>query len=103
MSYESEAPDIYRGMNPAFVRRVWAKRRGGAPRPRKSPSPPIKWSPSDIEEIAGMLTAGMSSGQIANRFSVTKNSISGLVSRAPELKVIGFQTSYAKKLRGEIA
>ena len=100
--HEFEGPDIYRGMNPAFVRRVWAKRREAEGRPRPNhPGRPACWSQSDIDAVAEMLHAGLSSGQIAQKLGVTVGSVSGAVHRIPELKAIGFQTSWAKKFREE--
>lgn len=91
----------YNGMNPSFVRRVWAKRRaaeGGRPRPNH-PGRVASWTPADIEEVATLLRSGLSSGQIAQKLGVTVGSVSGLVHRNPELKAIGFQTTFAKRLR----
>lgn len=103
MSYDTHdfgGPDIYRGMNPAFVRKVWAKRRGTEGRPRPNhPGRPNIWSQSGIDEVAKMLRDGLSSGQIALKLGVTVGSISGLVHRNPELKAIGFRTAHAEKFR----
>jgi hypothetical protein len=101
VTYELEGPDVYQGMNPAFVRRVWAKRRekAGIRRVPAGCGRPTKWTPGQIEEIAEMLRGGLTSGQIAGKFGVTVGSISGVVHRTPELKAIGFRTGWAEKLR----
>jgi len=88
-----EAPDIYRGMNPQFVRQVWQKRRAQAPRPSQ------KWTPELKALVGEMMKAGKSSGEIARKFGVTSNSIAGLVHSSPELREIGFRTAYAEKMR----
>lgn len=93
----------YRGMNPSFVRRVWTKRRQEAgkvsrPHPGKPGAPP-KWTDEEKARVAEMLKAGRSSGQIAKAMRKTIGSISGIVHKDPELRAIGFQSSYAKRLR----
>jgi transposase-like protein len=104
VTFESEAPDIYHGMNPSFVRQVWAKRRreAGSRVQRKSgnrPGAPPKWTAEQKASIAQMMVDGLSAGRIAKKFGTTPNAIYGLIHGSPELKAIGLQTSYAKKLR----
>jgi len=84
----------YRGLNPAFVRQVWEKRRSEAPKPAS------RWTPERKAEVARMMAAGLSTGQIAKAFNVTRSAIAGLVHNSPELREIGFQTAYAEKMRG---
>lgn len=100
MTYELEGPDIYRGMNPSFVRRVWAKRREAAGiHHNPGAGRPTSWTQAQIDEVAGMMRAGLSSGQIARKLGLTVGCISGVVHRTPELKAIGFQSPYAQRLR----
>ena len=88
----------YRGFNPAFARRVWAKRRQEESRPSK-PEKPERWPQSVLDQVAVMLESGLSSGQIARKLGRTPNSIIGIVRHDTTLRAIGFQTIHARKTR----
>jgi hypothetical protein len=97
VTYELEGPDVYQGMNPAFVRQVWAKRRKAEGKKRYYP--PTVWTEEQKALVGEWLLAGHSSGKIAAKLGKTPASICGLVHSTPELKAIGFRTVYAEKLR----
>lgn len=97
MRREELAGRRYGGFNPAFARRVWAKRRQEESRPPK-PAKPERWPQAVLDQVAEMLEAGLSSGRIARKLGRTPNSIIGIVRHNPTLRAIGFQTVYAKKI-----
>ena len=87
----------YCGMNPAFVRSVWAKRRTeGYKAERRKRGGPSTWTEEDKMRVAEMMKAGLTTGQIGAKMGKTANSISGIVHSTPWLKAIGFQSVYAK-------
>lgn len=83
--YVVEAESRYRGLNPAFVRRVWAKRRKEQPVPRPRG---VKWTPEAKARIAEMMLRGCSYGQIARVFGCTSDAIGGVVHASKELKAL---------------
>lgn len=89
----------YGGMNPSFVRQVWAKRRKeeGKAAPKRGRQP--AWTEEDRARLADLLRAGLTYGQIAAKMGKTSSSISGAVHTFPELRAIGPQSAYAKRVR----
>lgn len=87
-----EHENTYRGFNPAFVRRVWQKRRKLAGR---QPPPGLKrvaWSPEEKAMVVEMKGRGLSHGQIARAVGRTKNMVTGLVHRNPQWRTTGKDT-----------
>jgi hypothetical protein len=59
MTYELEGPDVYQGMNPSFVRQVWAKRRKAEGKKRYYP--PTTWTEEAKARVGELMLAGLSS------------------------------------------
>lgn len=72
----------YRGMNPAFVRKVWAARREQKPR-RDSVS---MWTPERKALLLEYIQAGLSQGRMALKFKTTRNAIAGAIRHDPVLR-----------------
>lgn len=58
------------------------------------------WIPSEISRLGKMLKEGMSAGQIAEQFNVTRNAIIGIVHRDKTLSAIGFDRSPKNRPEG---
>lgn len=75
----------FRGMNPAFVRKVWAKRRAARPAVERDPR---FWNAERIAEVAQMLRDGASYRQIARVYNRSDKTIGRLIWERPELSAV---------------
>ena len=66
----------YLGFNPAFVRRVWAKRREDA---GNKPLPKKVWTEERKAQVYAYLDGGMSLGRVAQKMGVTRCAIAGML------------------------
>lgn len=81
--YEEDRTDQFRGFNPAFVRKVWAKRRAyEAPKRARRY---LKWTPKEVDTISEMLRDGKPLTAIAERLGKTYHSVKAVVRNHPEL------------------
>lgn len=87
-----EHDNIYRGFNPAFVRRVWQKRRKMAGRKYQPGMKRQGWSADEKSMVAEMVGRGLSCGQIALTIGRSANSVVGIVHRNPQWRQPGKDT-----------
>jgi hypothetical protein len=80
--YEDADASRFRGMNPEFVRKVWAKRRAAMPVVEREPR---FWTAERLDQVATMLKDGASYRQIARMFNRSDKTIVRLIWEHPQL------------------
>ncbi|WP_192258634.1 hypothetical protein [Mesorhizobium caraganae] len=90
----SEDPtlDDFHVFNPSFVRSVWRKRRKAEG--RKPPPPRTRhngWTPDELAAVAEGVRKNMTRQQIARSIGRTKNAVTGVIHRNPQLARAGEQ------------
>lgn len=66
----------YRGMNPKFVRQVWAKRRREAGVPMY---PEKVWTAEKKAQLLEYINAGLTQGQMGKKFGCSREAIAGVI------------------------
>lgn len=92
LAEKEEFENTYRGFNPAFVRRVWQKRRKLAGRKYQPGMKRQGWSGEEKAIVAEMCGRGLSCGQIALAIGRTPNAVVGIVHRNPQWRTTGKDT-----------
>ena len=94
MSYsEDHRLDDFHVFNPSFVRSVWRKRRRAEG--RKPPPPRTDhncWTPDELAAVADGVRKNMTRQQIALSIGRTKNAVTGVIHRNPQLIAAAIRT-----------
>lgn len=101
-AYGYEEADIsrFRGFNPDFVRKVWAKRRAAMPVVEREPR---FWTADRLAEVARMLEDGASYRQIARTFNRSDKTIVRLIWEHPQLSAARAKRAPKPKFVSKVA